>query len=78
MGKRGIPLGEWSGSDATEALRQTIEKYEFETSRQTRTMIRLTWATTLLTIVMALGLGVQIWLTFYPPAPPSTAQVGKP
>ena len=62
-----IPLDEWSGSGATKALHATIERYQAESSRQTAKMIRLTWIITGLTVVLAIGLFVQIWLAFYPP-----------
>jgi len=65
--KGGIPLGEWSGSAATEALHATIDQYQKESSRQTAKMIRLTWVITGLTVVLTIGLFVQIWLAFYPP-----------
>ena len=70
MAKGGIPLEEFSGAAATNALREAIERFQEENGRHTQTMVRLTWAMTALTVVMAIGLGVQIWLTFYPPAHP--------
>jgi hypothetical protein len=42
MAKGGIPLGQWSGSDATDRLRAVIEENQQATERQTRSMIRLT------------------------------------
>ena len=42
MSKGGIPLGEWSGSAATDALHAIIDQYQKESSRQTAKMIRLT------------------------------------
>lgn len=62
-----IPLGQFSGSDATDRLRESIEQHQRATQRQTRTMIALTWAVTIMTVVMLVGLGVQIWLAW--PAP---------
>jgi hypothetical protein len=38
----GIPLREWSGSDATDRLRTVIEENQEATDRQTATMPRLT------------------------------------
>jgi hypothetical protein len=67
MAKSGIPLGDWSGADATKALQATIEKYQAESSRQTAHMIGLTWAIAVLTVVMAVGVAVQIYLTIHPP-----------
>ncbi len=58
----GIPLGVWSGSDATDQLRTTIVELNETTARQTRQMIRLTWALVVMTAVLIAGLGYQIWL----------------
>jgi hypothetical protein len=63
----GIPLDQWSGSDATKALHASIEKYQAESSRQTATMIRLTWAIAALTVAMSVSVFVQIYLTIWPP-----------
>ena len=57
-----IPLGEWSGSDAIKALHDTIKDFNTRSARQTKWMLRLTWVIAVLTLVMAFGLGVQIWL----------------
>jgi hypothetical protein len=59
----GIPLGQWSGSDATNKLRETIEAFNTETNRQTETVIRLTKWMLWLTIVMTAAVAVQIFLT---------------
>lgn len=48
----GIPLGQWSGSDATNELRETIIKLDNSTRRQTRHMIGLTWAIAVMTLVL--------------------------
>ena len=64
-----IKVEDWSGSAATDRLQKTIERFEQENTKHTRTMIKLTWAMTGLTVMMAIGLVVQIWLTFYPPHP---------
>jgi len=58
----GIPLGQWSGSDATDALRKTIERLSSTADVQTREMIRMTRWIMWLTIVMAVGVAVQIGL----------------
>ena len=63
----GIPLKEWSGSGAVEALQASIEKFQTESSRQTATMIRLTWAIAGLTVVMLVAVLAQIYLTIWPP-----------
>jgi len=66
-----LPLGQFSGSDATDRLRQAIDEHQEQTGRQTRTIIRLTWAMTILTVVMLIGLGIQIWLAWPVTAPAS-------
>jgi len=58
----GIPLGEWSGSDAVNALHETIKEFDRTSSRQTTAILRLTWTIAFLTLVMTIGLGVQIYL----------------
>ncbi len=60
----GIPLGQWSGSDATDRLRETIEALNKQAEKQNRTMVRLTWAILALTIVMALVGTVQTLIAF--------------
>jgi hypothetical protein len=62
MPGKGIPIGEWSGSGATDQLRYTIEQFNREAQRQTETMIRLTRWIVALTIVLVAGLVVQIVL----------------
>lgn len=59
-----IPLGQWSGSDATDRLRATIEALNKQAEKQNRTMVRLTWAILVLTIVMAVVGTVQTWIAF--------------
>lgn len=44
----GIPLGEWSGSDATNRLRETIERQAAASDRLSRVMIVLTVVTAVL------------------------------
>jgi hypothetical protein len=58
----GIPLGEWSGSDATKKLRETIEISNQQAEKQTRMMVRLTWAIFVLTFVMTIVGALQIWI----------------
>ena len=55
-----IPLGQWSGSDATKALHQSINEFNEVTSKQTRTIIRLTWAILFLTAVMTVAVILQL------------------
>jgi hypothetical protein len=62
MADSGIPLGVWSGADATNALREEIAKYNAQAAKQAETMIRLTWAIVALTVVLVAGLVVQIVL----------------
>ena len=66
MVSSGIPLDQWSGSAATNALRATIKELQEVSSRQTAVMIRLTWAIDLLAVAMLAGLGVQIYLAIHP------------
>lgn len=61
-----IPLGAWSGSDATRELHVTIKEFTRAAEKSARTMNRLTWVMTALTFLMFVGLCVQIWLTVYP------------
>lgn len=61
-----IPLGQWSGSDATKALHDTVKDYQEQSSKQTVTMIRLTYLIAALTFVMLCGLVVQIYLAVAP------------
>lgn len=57
-----IPLGQWSGSDATDRLREAIEEANRLSSRQARLMIWLTVAILVLTAMMAVTSAVQVWL----------------
>jgi len=63
MANQRIPLGEWSGSNATRELHATIKEFTISSDKQARAMIRLTWAILILTALMFCGLGVQIWLS---------------
>ena len=56
----GIPLSEWSGSGATKALHEAIREFNATTSRQTNTLIRLTWVIAGLTAVMTVAVMFQI------------------
>jgi len=58
-----IPLGEFSGSDATKALQATIEAFNKQSSKQTNRMFYLTVVIAFLTLVLVFGLGVQIWIS---------------
>jgi hypothetical protein len=40
-----IPLGQWSGSDATKQLEETIKRAQLENAKQQATMLKLTIAT---------------------------------
>jgi hypothetical protein len=68
-----IQLGKFSGSDATDALHASIREFNVQSSRQTDQMLRLTWVMAILTILMFVGLVVQIYLVFYPPSVPNSA-----
>ena len=57
-----IPLDKWNGSDATRELTETVVKLSEASERQTRTMVKLTWAIAAMTFVMLAGVGVQIWV----------------
>lgn len=51
----GIPLSEWSGSGATDRLRETIVELSSATERQTKRLLQLTWVLVILTgVVVAL------------------------
>jgi hypothetical protein len=58
-----IPLGQWSGSDATEKLEATIKAFNEQSERQTGQMLTMTKVMTWLTVVMTAAVLVQIWLT---------------
>ena len=44
-------------------LEQTLSEFNSEASKQTKKMINLTWLIALLTVVMVIGLIVQIYLS---------------
>jgi hypothetical protein len=62
MAPNGIPLNEWSGSGAIKELEKTLRKFNEETSKQTRQLLILTWAMTILTVLMTIGVVIQIYL----------------
>jgi hypothetical protein len=61
MPETGIPLSVWSGSGATDELRNTIIAFNAVATRQAATMIYLTWAIVCLTVVMVFEVAWQIW-----------------
>jgi hypothetical protein len=61
------------GSWAVEELHKTIREFNAETTRQTKQMLWLTRVIAGLTLVMLIGLGVQIYLAVYPPTVESTS-----
>ena len=58
----GIPVREWSGSAATDKLRDAIERQHKETTKQTTVMVRLTWAIFAFTVVTVLATIMQVVL----------------
>jgi|GEM_PF-1924501 hypothetical protein len=58
----GIPVDEWSGADAIKALHETISQFRAESIKQTRKLIVLTRVIAALTVVMLIGLAIQIYL----------------
>ena len=62
MAGTGVPIDQWSGSGSTDSLHTTIKELNRETSQQTAKMIKLTVTMKWLTIVMTIGLFVQIVL----------------
>lgn len=55
-----IPLSEWSGSGATRELEATIREFNKTATRQTRTLIHLTWVLAGLTAAMLIAAVFQI------------------
>jgi hypothetical protein len=49
----GIPLGQWSGSDATNALREAVEKIARDGKRRDAVMLWMTGLILALTIAIA-------------------------
>jgi hypothetical protein len=60
----GIPIPQWSGSGATDRLREVIEKFNMEASRQSKQMLVLTRWIAALTVVMVLAVFVQIYFAW--------------
>ena len=60
--KMNMPLDQWNGSDATKALHATIKAFNEQSSKQTDQMLKLTRWITGLTVVMTVGLAIQIYL----------------
>ncbi|MCU7812524.1 MAG: hypothetical protein KZQ77_15050 [Candidatus Thiodiazotropha sp. (ex Notomyrtea botanica)] len=58
----GIPLDQWSGSGATKELEKTVVSLSEASERQTRHIIKLTYAMLILTFVMACMVAVQIYI----------------
>jgi uncharacterized Rmd1/YagE family protein len=58
----GIAVGQWSGSDATKELTETLKKFNDSSEKQTKQMVKLTWVITILTFFMLIGLIVQIYM----------------
>ena len=56
----GIPIGQWSGSDAVNALHETIKQFNEATAKQTSWLLRLTWAIVVLTVVMTAAVIIQV------------------
>ncbi len=56
-----IPLGEWSGSDATERLRKSIEQSQRSNTRFTWAMLILAAIAAIAGIIAAIPV-IQAWL----------------
>lgn len=65
MAEGGVPLSDWSGSGATRELQETIRGFNAAAQRQTETMIRLTRWIVALTVVLVIGLVVQIIIEIF-------------
>jgi len=57
-----IPIDELSGANAIRALHETISRFKAESIKQTGKLIVLTWVIAGLTVVMLIGLAIQIYL----------------
>lgn len=57
----GIPLDKWSGSGATKELEKTVISLSEASEKQTRHIIKLTYAMLFLTLVMIFMVGAQIY-----------------
>jgi hypothetical protein len=74
----GIPLGQWSGSDAVNELHATIRQFTDESAKQTRRMISLTYVIVLVALLTLVGQGVQLWRTWTPVSLPTSAASALP
>ena len=77
----GIPLGKWSGSDSVDALHETtkqlqksvdqltvtVQQQQADSERQASKMIGLTWAITVLTLMMLAAVVAQIVIAIIAP-----------
>ena len=61
-----IPIKQWSGADATEALHDTVKEYNEVATAQAKAMIKLTRWIIVLTIALLLGLALQVWIALQP------------
>jgi hypothetical protein len=57
-----IPLGEWSGSNATKELERTIERIQKENAAQSRLMLALTGIAAVAAVIAAAPV-VVAWLS---------------
>jgi len=64
MASSGIPLSEWSGSGATRELHETIRKEIDATNKQSKIILKLTWATVFLGVVQVFATIVQLIVSF--------------
>lgn len=64
-GLRGIPMEVWSGSGATDRLREVVELYSRQSAEQTERIATLTSWLVVLTVVLVVGLVVQIALALF-------------
>ena len=61
-GAGGMPTGQWSGSEATNALRESLERFDARAGRQTAWLVGLTWTIAALTLVLAIGVAMQMYM----------------
>jgi hypothetical protein len=61
----GFTMDEWSGADAIRALQETISRFQVESIKQTGKLIALTRVIAGLTVVMLIGLAIQIYLAVW-------------
>lgn len=69
-----IRIGELSGSDATNALHETLKRFNDQSQAQTTQMLSLTKGIAVLTAVMLAGVLVQIYLAVKTPQPTPVSQ----